>query len=39
MSDDDEFACSCGETFDTLDQLKDHAEDNHPDMYEEKFGE
>ncbi|CCQ32271.1 hypothetical protein HTIA_0120 [Halorhabdus tiamatea SARL4B] len=34
---DDEHACKCGETFDTLDELKAHAEENHPDRYEEKF--
>ena len=34
---DDEYACKCGETFDTLDKLKDHAKENQPDLYEEKF--
>jgi hypothetical protein len=29
MSDDDEFVCDCGETFDTLEALKDHAEEDH----------
>jgi hypothetical protein len=38
MSDDD-HACKCGATFDTLDELKSHAEENHPDLYEEKFGD
>jgi hypothetical protein len=39
MSDDEEHACKCGETFDTLDELKNHAQENHPDLYEEKFGD
>lgn len=33
----EEYACNCGEVFDTLDALKDHVEDRHPDVYEEKF--
>ncbi len=33
----DEHACKCGETFDTLNELKTHAKENHPDLYEEKF--
>lgn len=37
MSDEEAQACNGGETFDTLDQLKSHAEENHPDLYEEKF--
>jgi len=42
MSDDhdhDEHACNCGATFDTLDELKAHPEEEHPDVYEEKFGD
>ena len=37
MSDEDIHACDCGATFDTLDQLKAHAKENHPDAYEENF--
>lgn len=33
----EEYACNCGEVFDTLDQLKAHVEAQHPDVYEEKF--
>jgi len=29
MSDNDEHTCDCGETFDTLEELKQHAEDHH----------
>jgi len=29
MSDDDEHTCDCGETFDTLEELKQHAEEHH----------
>lgn len=32
-----EHTCKCGETFETLDRLKEHARENHPDLYEEKF--
>lgn len=32
-----EFACNCGDVFDTLDELKAHVEEQHPDVYEEKF--
>lgn len=39
MADDDTHACDCGETFDTLDELKAHAEENHPEAYEEQFGD
>lgn len=35
--DDQEYACNCGEVFDTLDELKAHAKRQHPDVYEEKF--
>jgi len=35
----DIHACDCGATFDTLDELKDHAKENHPDAYEENFGD
>lgn len=34
---DDQHACDCGATFDTLDELKEHAKENHPDAYEENF--
>ena len=37
--DGDIHACDCGATFDTLDALKDHAKENHPDAYEENFGD
>lgn len=30
-------ACNCGETFDTLDELKAHAKENHPEAYKENF--
>lgn len=30
-------ACDCGATFDTLDKLKDHAKENHPEAYKENF--
>jgi hypothetical protein len=33
-----EHECQCGETFETLEALKDHAQESHPDLYEEKFG-
>jgi len=39
---DDEFTCGCGATFDTLDELADHAEEEHDKNREdvkEKFGE
>lgn len=26
---DDEFTCGCGSTFDTLDELAEHAEEEH----------
>jgi len=29
MSDNDEHTCDCGETFDTLEELRQHAEDHH----------
>jgi len=29
MSDNDEHTCDCGETFDTLEELKQHAEDHN----------
>lgn len=35
--DHEEYACNCGEVFDTLDQLKAHARERHPEVYEEKF--
>ena len=31
MSEDDVHACDCGATFDTLEELKQHAAENHPD--------
>lgn len=34
----DEWVCDCDETFDTLDQLKEHAKDEHPDVYESRYG-
>lgn len=37
---ENEFKCGCGATFDTLDELKDHAEEEHdkdPKEVEEKF--
>ena len=34
---EEEHSCNCGETFDTLDKLKQHAKENHPDADEEKF--
>ncbi|MFB6209028.1 MAG: hypothetical protein ABEJ56_02710 [Candidatus Nanohaloarchaea archaeon] len=37
----DDFTCGCGQAFDTLDELKDHAEEEHdkdPEEVEEKFG-
>lgn len=37
--DRDEYACNCGEVFDTLDQLKAHAKEQHPDVYAEKFAD
>ena len=37
MSDDDVHACNCGATFDTLEELKQHAKESHPDAYEENF--
>jgi hypothetical protein len=39
MPDDDQHACDCGATFDTLDELKEHAKEEHPDKYEENFGD
>lgn len=33
----DEYVCKCGEVFETLDALKAHAEEHHPDLYREKF--
>jgi hypothetical protein len=29
MSDDEQHSCDCGETFDTLEELKQHAEEHH----------
>lgn len=29
--------CGCGASFDTEDQLRDHVEEHHPDVFEEKF--
>jgi len=29
MSDDEQHYCDCGETFDTLEELKQHAEEHH----------
>jgi len=29
MSDDEHHTCDCGETFDTLEELKKHAEEHH----------
>ena len=37
---DKDLQCSCGATFDTLDELKEHAEEEHgkdPEKVEEKF--
>ena len=34
---DEEYACNCGDVFDTLDELKAHAKEQHPEVYEEKF--
>jgi len=31
MSDDDIHACDCGATFETLEELQQHAEEHHPD--------
>lgn len=39
MSENETHACGCGETFDTLDELKEHAREAHPDVYEEKFAD
>jgi len=39
MSDDEQHACDCGATFDTLDELKAHAKEDHPEKYEAKFGD
>jgi hypothetical protein len=41
MSDHDDGdirVCDCGTTFNTLDDLKDHAKENHLDVYEENLG-
>lgn len=35
MSDDEIHACDCGATFDTLSELKEHAEEHHPDASED----
>lgn len=35
--DQEEYACNCGEVFETLDELKAHAKRQHPDVYEETF--
>lgn len=37
--DGEEYACNCGEVFDTLDALRSHVEEAHPDVYEEKFAD
>ena len=37
-TDSGEHACGCGAAFDTLEDLKEHAKAEHPDLYEEKFG-
>lgn len=37
----DDFKCACGSTFDTLDELAEHAEEEHdkdPEKVKEKFG-
>jgi hypothetical protein len=31
MSEDEEHVCDCGATFDTLEELKQHAEEHHSD--------
>lgn len=36
---DQEYACNCGDVFDTLDELKAHAKEHHPEAYEEKFAD
>lgn len=36
---EEEFACNCGATFDSQAELKQHAKEEHPDIYEEKFGD
>jgi hypothetical protein len=36
---DEDHVCNCGETFDTLEELKQHAKENHPEAYEENFAE
>lgn len=36
---DEEYACDCGEMFEAVEKLKNHVEENHPDKYEEKFGD
>lgn len=36
---DETHTCQCGQTFETLDELKRHAKESHPDLYEEKFAE
>jgi hypothetical protein len=39
MPEDDNHACDCGATFETLEELKEHAKENHPDADEENFGD
>jgi hypothetical protein len=38
MSDTTTHSCGCGKDFDTLEALKKHTKDQHPDIYEEKYG-
>lgn len=35
----EEYACNCGDVFDTLDELKAHAKEHHPEVYGEKFAD
>lgn len=39
MSNDETHACDCGETFETLEALKNHAKEHHPEQYKENFGD
>jgi len=32
---EEEHTCDCGATFDTLDELKEHAKENHPEQFED----
>lgn len=36
MGSDETHACDCGATFDTLEKLKEHAKEHHPEEFDDE---